>query len=297
MTEAATQEFEQMRQASKQYDKITKPRVEVAGGKVNAKVDEGMGVLRDAGAGKISPEQARAKLSQMGETTESIIGKASGQAEAAQKLKALPKEKVSIKSKAMETVGVVSTGIDVVSTAADVKEKLTKDDVQGAVVVVGEAVANQVTGGGYGTVKAIKEKHDDYTGAETDIANANKQNEAAYNWKLEKELRKAGVKPAEVKKLMEAKAKGDDAALENKLKALGIKPPEKIVEKPVEGDDTALQRTVAIGTGMVDNAKKAGKFLMVILIVLGWVMLGIGAIWSALDVFRESHKELLTHRA
>ena len=55
--------------------------------------------------------------------------------------------------------------------------------------------------------------------------------------------------------------------------------------------------TFGLGANHVDTLKDAGKFLMVILIVLGWVMLGIGAIWSALDVFRESHKELLTHRA
>lgn len=86
-TEAVRQEFEQMRQASKQYDKITKPRVEAAGGSVHPHVEEGMKILRDAGEGKISPEQARAKLAEMGETPENMISKASGQAEAAQKLK------------------------------------------------------------------------------------------------------------------------------------------------------------------------------------------------------------------
>lgn len=86
-TEAVRQEFEQMRQASKQYDKITKPRVEAAGGSVHPHVEEGMKILRNAGEGRISPEQARAKLAEMGETPESMISKASGQAEAAQKLK------------------------------------------------------------------------------------------------------------------------------------------------------------------------------------------------------------------
>ncbi len=261
MTEAATQEFEQMRQASKQYDKITKPRVEASGGKVNAKVDEGMDVLRDAGAGKISPEQARAKLAQMGETTESLIGKASGQSEAAQKLKSSPKEPVSVKSKALEAAGTAMTGIDIGSTAEDVKEDLKKGDLGGAATVVGEAAANQVTGGGYGTVKATKEKYDDLTEAEKQIAIANKQNEAAYNLQVEKELRKAGVDRKEVKKIMDARVNGDDSVLEGKLKELGIKTPEKVVEQPVTGDDTAIERTVAIGTGVVDNAKKTGKFV------------------------------------
>ena len=54
----------------------------------------------------------------------------------------------------------------------------------------------------------------------------------------------------------------------------------------------------AFGLGMtyVDALKDIGRFLMVGSMVLGWVALGAGAIWSALDVFRESHKELLTHK-
>ena len=47
---AVQQDFEQMRQASKQYDSITKPRVETVGGKVNPHVDKGMDILRDVGA-------------------------------------------------------------------------------------------------------------------------------------------------------------------------------------------------------------------------------------------------------
>lgn len=85
------QDFEQMRQASKQYDGITKPRVEAAGGKVNQHVENGMDILREVVDGKISPEEARARLADMGETPESMINKAAGQAEAAQKLKPPPK--------------------------------------------------------------------------------------------------------------------------------------------------------------------------------------------------------------
>jgi hypothetical protein len=54
---------------------------------VSSHVERGMDIVRDAGSGKISPEQARAELAKMGETPESMISKASGQAEAAQKLK------------------------------------------------------------------------------------------------------------------------------------------------------------------------------------------------------------------
>ena len=260
-TEAVRQEMEQMRQASKQYDKITKPRVEAAGGTVNTKVDEGMNILRDAGAGNISPEQARAGLAEIGETPESMISKASGQAEAAQKLKTSGAMPETTGAKALKTAGAVMTGVDIGSTAQDVKEDLKKGDVQGAAVKTGEFVANQVTAGEYGMIKSGLEKNADKAEASQQIANANKQNEAAYDLQAEKKLREAGVSREEATKIMEAKAKGDDSALESKFKELGVKAPEKIVEKAPVGDDTAGERAVAVGTGMVDSVKKTGTFV------------------------------------
>lgn len=85
--ESVRQEFEQIRQSVKQFDRIQKPRVEAGGGRVHEKVEEGMNVLREVAEGRLSPEEARTRLAEMGETPESIISKASGQAEAAQKLR------------------------------------------------------------------------------------------------------------------------------------------------------------------------------------------------------------------
>jgi hypothetical protein len=85
--EGVRQDFEQMRQAVKQYDKITDPRVKAQGGKVGNQVEAGMKIMRDVADMKISPEQGRAQLAEMGETPESITRKAAGQIEAAQKLK------------------------------------------------------------------------------------------------------------------------------------------------------------------------------------------------------------------
>lgn len=85
--EGVRQEFEEIRQAVKQYDRIQKPRVEASGGQVHEKVEKGMDVLRGVAEGRLSPEEARTQLAEMGETPESIISKASGQAEAAQKLR------------------------------------------------------------------------------------------------------------------------------------------------------------------------------------------------------------------
>jgi hypothetical protein len=69
------------------------------------------------------------------------------------------------------------------------------------------------------------------------------------------------VSTEEVAKIMDAKAKGDDSVLESKLKQLGVKAPEKIVEKTPVGDDTVKDRAAAVGTGMVESAEKAGKFV------------------------------------
>jgi hypothetical protein len=118
-----------------------------------------------------------------------------------------------------------------------------------------------VTGGAYGTVKVAKEKYDDKTDAEKQIENANKQNEAAYDLQAEKKLREAGVSKEEIDRIMEAKAKGDGAALEGKFKELGVQPPEKVTEKGPEGDDTAGDRAVAVGKGMVESVEKAGTFV------------------------------------
>ncbi|MBA4387224.1 MAG: hypothetical protein C0404_04535, partial [Verrucomicrobia bacterium] len=57
------------------------------------------------------------------------------------------------------------------------------------------------------------------------------------------------------------KAKGNESALSDKFKQLGIKPPEKIVEKAAEGDDTVGERAKELAVGMGENVKKAGKFL------------------------------------
>ena len=293
--EAVRQETEQMRQASKQYDKITKPRVEAAGGEIHSQVEKGMDIVRDAGAGKISPEQARAELAKMGETPESMISKASGQAESAQTLKPSGKapettktagaepepigkntsvegpeapkakgsgvEPPSTASKALKAAGTVMVGIDIGSTAQDIKEDAKKGDFKGAATKAVEAGANMITAGEYGAIKTGLEKNADMTEAQKQIANANKQNEAAYDLQAEKKLREAGVSRDEITRIMEAKEKGDDSVLENKLKELGIKAPERVVEKAPEGDDTVGERTVAVGKGMVESAEKAGTFV------------------------------------
>ena len=285
--EAVRQEAEQMRQAAKQFDKITKPRVEAVGGEVNAKVEKAMNILRDAGNGNISPEEARAELAKIKETPDSIIKKAAGQAEAAQKIipntpeapktatsepaggkvdAEAPKtgganEPASLKSKVLKGAGAALIGVDIASTAEDVKDDLKKGDVKGAATRLGEAGANMVTAGEYGAIKSGLEKHADKNEAISQTDKANLQNEAAYDLQAEKRLRQAGVSRDEVTKIMEAKANGDGSALENKFKELGVAAPEKVVEKAPDGDDSVKERAVAVGAGLLENTQKAGKFV------------------------------------
>jgi len=140
------------------------------------------------------------------------------------------------------------------------KTNLKKEISKGGIKVA-EGIANTVTAGEYGAIKSGLEKNADMAEAQKQTANANKQNEAAYDLQAEKKLREAGVSRDEASRIMDAKSKGDDSVLENKLKELGIKAPEKIVEKAPEGDDTVKARALAVGTGMVESAEKAGKFV------------------------------------
>jgi hypothetical protein len=87
LVETARQEVEQMRQAWKQCDKITKPRLEAAGLALNEKLEQGMKIFEKVKDAEISPEEARVELAKLGHTPESMINKLAGQVEALQTLK------------------------------------------------------------------------------------------------------------------------------------------------------------------------------------------------------------------
>ncbi len=252
---AVGQEVEQFRQSSKQYDNIAKPRVDEAGGKISSHVDKGMAIVRDAGTLKISPEEARAALAKMGETPDSIINKAAGQVEAAQKLKP------TAGSKAAQVVGTAAVAVDVFSSAEDVKQRLKEGDTAGAARVAGSAIANTATLGLAGAAEANVIKGADRDAANADLANANATNSEAYKMQIESSLRKSGVNEKEAHALAEQAAAGNAAETEDKFKQLKITMPERIVEGPVVGDDTIFQRGGDVLTGLKDSVVKAGKFL------------------------------------
>ncbi len=84
--EAETLKFQAYREAAKQFEKLTTPGVEKLGGEIDPHVREGMDILREVKPGGISPEEAALRLKGMGETPESIIGKAASQLDAAGKV-------------------------------------------------------------------------------------------------------------------------------------------------------------------------------------------------------------------
>lgn len=85
--EAQGPRTEQYRQHTKQYENQIKPRVEARGGKVPAKVAQGVHILKQVELQKMTPTEARAALAKMNETPESIISKSSSLIEAAQVLR------------------------------------------------------------------------------------------------------------------------------------------------------------------------------------------------------------------
>ena len=81
-------EYEEFRQAYKQYDNIVKTQVEAKGGKVPEKIAEGMEIYRKVTNFEMSPDEAKAALKNLGETTETMTKKTMDIVEAANKLKA-----------------------------------------------------------------------------------------------------------------------------------------------------------------------------------------------------------------
>ena len=57
--------------------------------------------------------------------------------------------------------------------------------------------------------------------------------------------------------------------------------------------------TAAFGLGMdlISGLAEIGKAFMLVSMLLGWIALGVGAVWGTIDVIREPHDGLLHHKA
>jgi hypothetical protein len=298
--EAVRQDYEQMRQASKQYEKITKPRVEAHGGKISDKVDEGMRILGEVGPNGRSPESARAKLAEMGETPESIIKKASGQAEAVEKLtptRKAPGETVEGKprgpatdapdgkprvvadgpdgappkpgkfGKALEVVGKGMQIVDIFSNAEDAKQAIKDGDMK----KLGEVGINTVdgfTGGAIGTGRMVNDRLNTARGEKNEAqAEARRMAQEAQEQQMRVDLRRGGYSKEQVEQIMDARAKGDDSGLKAGYEKIGKEIPKAAQTDPTWKDtlgnygSEVWDNTKEVGVGIKDKTVKAGKFL------------------------------------
>jgi hypothetical protein len=163
--------------------------------------------------------------------------------------------------KAAKVVGEGMNAVDIFATAEEVKQDLKEGKARDAAIKVGEAVADEFTGGAYSTGKMAIERGGDKLEADRKIDEANRRNEEAYDAQAYVKLREQGVSRDEVKAIMRAKARGDEGPLNEKFEELGVEPPKRIKEAYIGGDDTWTERAQQVGEGMVDRGEKAAKFL------------------------------------
>ncbi|MCX7819066.1 MAG: hypothetical protein N2652_07670 [Kiritimatiellae bacterium] len=292
--QAAHHEFDQMYQAAKQYERITRPRVEAAGGRVDPRVEEGMRILGQVGPDGISPEEARARLAQMGETPESIIRKASGQAEAAQVLgrgrgtqadtpegaargatdapegrargpsdapEAPPRgpsdtpDRVPGRvGKALETVGKGMQAVDILAGADDAKKAIQDGDM-GKLRDSVVNTADGLAGGPLATGRMLEERlGKNRTEKNEAQEQARQAAEAELEQRMRVELRQSGLSKAEVEAIMEARARGDDRPLRDAYERAGRTPPKG--ESPDPGWRDSLNN---YGSEVVANTKEVAQ--------------------------------------
>lgn len=139
-----------------------------------------------------------------------------------------PKIKVDapdFKTKVIKTVGDGLDGVDIFSTAEDVKEDFKKGEFTEGAKKVGEAVADEVTMGAYSGAKTMKDKKEDVDQADSELAQTNASLREQHDQNLRVELRKAGMSKEDVNNI-----KTTDG-LEHALKKRGVdvpKAPEEI---------------------------------------------------------------------
>lgn len=162
--------------------------------------------------------------------------------------------------KAVDKFGKGMQAVDILSGAQDFKEAAKKGDVEG----MGKAAVNAadgLTGGVKGTVDTLVTKGSDRAAAQDDIEQANRANLENQNQHIANDLQRSGMDKDEIKGILDAKARGDEGPLHNSYEKLGKPIPTLVVEKPVEGDDTVIDRTKEVAVGIGEKVVKAGTFV------------------------------------
>ena len=162
--------------------------------------------------------------------------------------------------KAVDKFGKGMQAVDILSGAQDFKEAAKKGDVEG----MGKAAINTadgLTGGAKGTVDTLVTKGSDRAAAQDAIDQANRTHLENQNQRIAIDLQRSGMSKDEIKEILDAKAKGDEGPLRDSYDKLSKPIPPLEVEKPVEGDDTVIDRTGQVATGIGEKVIKAGTFV------------------------------------
>jgi hypothetical protein len=171
-----------------------------------------------------------------------------------------PEGKPGTARKALDKIGKGMIAVDIFSGAEDFKEAAKQGDAEG-MKRAAVNTADSLTGGVKGTYDTITTKAGDASAALNAIDQANRMNEESHNQRVAIELQGAGVSKDEIRRILDAKAKGDNGPMNSKFAKIGKPVPIKIVEKGPTGDDAALDRAEEVIKGMVEKTEKAGKFL------------------------------------
>ena len=162
--------------------------------------------------------------------------------------------------KAVDKFGKGMQAVDILSGAQDFKEAAKKGDVEG----MGKATINTadgLVGGVKGTVDTLVTKANDRSAAQEAIDQANRSHLENQNQRIAIDLQRSGMGKDEIKEILDAKARGDEGPLRDSYDKLNKPIPPLVVEKPVEGDDTAKDRAGQVATGIGEKVIKTGTFV------------------------------------
>jgi hypothetical protein len=162
--------------------------------------------------------------------------------------------------KGLDAAGKGLAIIDIGSTAEDIKQQVKKGDYTGAAKTAGEFGADEATMGLYSANKKIWGSNADAWQADRATEAANKTHAEAFDLEAENRLRNAGMDKAEVKKLLEEKAKGNDGPLYQAFKEHKVTAPQWVDHEYEKADDTAGQRAKDLAAGIAEGAQKTAKF-------------------------------------
>ncbi|MCH8510761.1 MAG: FecR family protein [Kiritimatiellae bacterium] len=185
----------------------------------------------------------------------------------------------TLTQRALEAVGATLKATAILNVAADIKEILTADDPAAVLAQKATGYADGLSGGSITTAEKLGDfehlqvEHDAYLqGVERVLHQA-----------IEVKLRRMGVDREEARRISNAFYRGDLEAFRSKareLKAAGIVDPHP-ERGGLEGvsawdqDDTALERLLGIGEGILQAGQRAGEFAKDAVMETGEILVGL----------------------